>query len=357
MTAMCSSVALFLTMLDGGGALGKFAYSFAIGLSCWFVIDGGRLATVWGVDRVRALRRLPVPADPAVHFSWAGMLPLIALGAVLGPAIGTALVDRLFGHQSPSMLQLDSMSTRITLAISLLCAVVATVILTSVEHLAKARASAEAAQREAAEMQLQLLQSQLEPHMLFNTLANLRVLIGTDAGRAQAMLDRLIAYLRATLAASRSPTHALAAEFARVEDYLALMSVRMGSRLQAQLDLPEPLRQVQVPALLLQPLVENAIKHGLEPQVSGGRIDVRARRDGDRLVMSVRDTGVGLPEHADSTGTRFGLVQVRQRLATLHGDRAGLTLEPACDAEGGCVATAWLPWPATPQDEAKESQP
>ena len=130
--------------------------------------------------------------------------------------------------------------------------------------------------------------------MLFNTLANLRVLIGLDAPRAQAMLDHLNAYLRATLGASRAPWHPLSAEFDRLADYLALMAVRMGPRLQVVLDLPDELRRLPLPPLLLQPLVENAIKHGLEPKVAGGRIEVGARRDGDMLELSVRDSGVGI---------------------------------------------------------------
>src|SRR5690606_23871824 len=123
------------------------------------------------------------------------------------------------------------------------------------------------AQRDAAEAKLKLLESQLEPHMLFNTLANLRVLIGLDPARAQAMLDQLIAFLRATLSASRAPMHPLSAEFARVADYLELMKIRMGERLVVELTLPDTLVGHPVPPLILQPLVENAIKHGLEPHV------------------------------------------------------------------------------------------
>ncbi|MBL0299124.1 MAG: histidine kinase [Betaproteobacteria bacterium] len=115
--------------------------------------------------------------------------------------------------------------------------------------------------------------------MLFNTLANLRMLISLDPARAQAMLDHLIAYLRATLNASRSATHSLATEFERIADYLALMGVRMGPRLQVRMDLPQDLRGLAVPALLLQPLVENSIKHGLEPHPRRRSLDITARRD------------------------------------------------------------------------------
>ena len=183
--------------------------------------------------------------------------------------------------------------------------------------------------------------------MLFNTLANLRVLIGADPPRAQAMLDRLIAFLRSTLAASRGGDHALADEFQRLADYLALIEVRMGPRLQVRLDLPAELRSLPVPALLLQPLVENAVQHGLEPQVAGGRIEVGARREGGTLVLSVRDTGAGLAAQpalsaAPAPGHGFGVTQVRERLAALHGARATLVLAPAGDAEGGTLAEVRL---------------
>ena len=180
--------------------------------------------------------------------------------------------------------------------------------------------------------------------MLFNTLANLRVLIGLDASRAQAMLDHLIAFLRSTLSASRQPAHPLADEFRHLDDYLALMAIRMGPRLQVSFDLPPELATLPVPPLLLQPLVENAIKHGLEPKVAGGRIGISARRTGETLSLTVRDTGIG-PGAAPTAGTGFGLVQVRQRLATLHGSAASLTLAPADDADGGTLVTLVLPLP------------
>jgi sensor histidine kinase YesM len=201
------------------------------------------------------------------------------------------------------------------------------------------------------------LQSQLEPHMLFNTLANLRVLIGLDPSRAQAMLDHLIAFLRATLMASRQSAHPLQAEFAHLQDYLALMSVRMGHRLQVSFDLPPDLATLPVPPLLLQPLVENAIKHGLEPKLAGGRISVHASRAGEQLHLRVRDTGVGLlPQpsgnvnnNGTGTGTSFGLEHVRTRLATLYGSAAGLQLQAADDADGGTLARIHLPLSSPPQ--------
>ena len=170
---------------------------------------------------------------------------------------------------------------------------------------------------QATEAQLKLLHTQLEPHMLFTTLANLHALIGSDPVRARDMLDRLAACLRATLSASRSSSHSLKAEFDGLQDYLELMAARMGPRLSYMLDLPAAMANLQMPPLLLQPLVENAIKHGRKPQVQGGSITVRASHDGSRLTLDVLDTGVGLgPDQAGLDG--FELTQVRERLKRGH---------------------------------------
>ena len=210
-----------------------------------------------------------------------------------------------------------------------------------------------AIEHEATLARLGLLQSQLEPHMLFNTLANLRVLIAVDPPRAQEMLDRLIDFLRATLAASRSAAHPLADEFARIEDYLALMKVRMGERLRTRVELPPELAALPVPPLLLQPLVENAIKHGLEPQRGPGELAVTAAADGDMLVLAVCDTGRGLAAAAAAPDLGagdsphrggFGTDQVRDRLRTLHGDAASFALAPR--PGGGTRAEIRLPLPA-----------
>ena len=183
--------------------------------------------------------------------------------------------------------------------------------------------------------------------MLFNTLANLRVLITLDPPRAVAMLDRLNGYLRATLGGSRATLHPLAQEFERLADYLELMAVRMGPRLRYRLELPEDLSAAPVPPLLLQPLVENAIRHGLEPKIEGGTVTVRAQRDtgadGELLVLQVLDTGVGLPADGapPSTPGGFGVAQVRERLQTLHGARASVVLQPA--PGGGTSALLRMP--------------
>jgi LytS/YehU family sensor histidine kinase len=199
--------------------------------------------------------------------------------------------------------------------------------------------------RHADDARLKLLQTQLEPHMLFNTLANLRALIGADPQRAQHMLDHMIAYLRATLSASRSASHTLQAEFDRLRDYLELMSIRMGGRLSFELRLPAELAQHPVPALLLQSLVENSIQHGLEPKVEGGSVIVSAQHDGADLVLEVADTGVGpdgAPGAPASTGTGFGIAHVRERLATMYG--AAARVDFSARPEGGARVTLRFPF-------------
>ena len=351
---ICAVVALVFWLMTPGGRGNLFTawvYSAAIGTGCWFFIDGGRLLiSAW----------LPAGQRPAgaQRAGWPGpgwMLVCIVVGTAIGYTLGSAIGDHFSGFVTPSLL-----SNRPAIAISLVAAIAATWYFYATERLRQEQAAAEAARRDAAESQLRLLQSQLEPHMLFNTLANLRALITLDPPRAQAMLDRLIGYLRATLGASRSDQHPLWVEFSRLDDYLALMSLRMGPRLQVQLDLPDALRGLPVPPLLLQPLVENSIRHGLEPKVAGGRIEVRASRQGDRLLLTVRDTGVGLdrpvavapappPDSAgaDRAASRYGTGHVAERLATLYGSRAQFSLRPADDGEGGTLAEVSLPMPAS----------
>jgi sensor histidine kinase YesM len=211
----------------------------------------------------------------------------------------------------------------------------------------------EQAQRLAAEAELRLLRAQLEPHMLFNTLANLRELVAEDPPAAQRMLDSFIVFLRGALAASRSERTTLAEEFALLRAYLGLMGVRMGNRLAWRLTLPDELAGTMLPPMVLQPLVENAIKHGLEPQVGPGSIEVSAERAPGAVVVTVTDTGQGLrapavaaaseagvadaspeaPSHAAAGDTAaasrsYGIHHVRERLRAAFGPAATLQLQP-----------------------------
>jgi hypothetical protein len=209
-------------------------------------------------------------------------------------------------------------------------------------HEAEAAARSEA-QRLAVEAQLRLLRAQLEPHMLFNTLANLRSLVESDNRLAQAMIDQLIVYLRSALAASREESTTLRNEFAQLRAYLEIMSLRMGPRLSYRLELPDSLQLTAIPPMLLQPLVENAIKHGLEPKIGNGSIEIRASDAHGAVEISVTDSGLGLPgeeeaeiaasnemafhvAHGSGHQGSYGLVHVRERLKAFYGPRASLTL-------------------------------
>jgi sensor histidine kinase YesM len=184
-------------------------------------------------------------------------------------------------------------------------------------------------QRLLAEARLRALQAQIEPHFLYNTLANVVGLIGTQPSRAQHMLERFIDYLRASLAASRGDQATLASEAALLEAYLDVLAVRMGERLRYRIDLPDELRGFVIAPMLLQPVVENAISHGLEPKVEGGEIVIGARAVGDRVCVEISDTGVGLAGAA--TGSRkpgggVGLSNLRERLTSLYGGAARVEL-------------------------------
>ena len=201
------------------------------------------------------------------------------------------------------------------------------------EQLAREAAARSEAQRLAVESQLRLLRAQLEPHMLFNTLANLRSLVREDVERAEAMIDQLIVYLRSALAASQTESVALVREFAQLRAYLDIMSLRMGPRLAYRLELPASLEKTAVPPMLLQPLVENAIKHGLEPKVSAGSIEVIARATESGIEIRVSDSGLGLPADEDPgpstrpANSSYGLQHVRDRLRVVYGPAARLSLE------------------------------
>jgi hypothetical protein len=334
-------IAVCLTLAFGYPFLSTLAHSVCIAIASWFTIDSGRLAAALWVYRHAPAGSM----EPASRWpGWPWMLPIILVGSLIGFSVGASVGDWISGTRIPGILRSSWSEGLAVLMLSLVPGAVITYWFYARETIAAKETAVQTAQRQAAEHQLKLLESQLEPHMLFNTLANLRVLIGADPPRAQAMLDQLVAFLRATLGASRASSHPLATEFTRLADYLALMQVRMGERLQAHFDLPEELAALPVPPLLLQPLVENSIKHGLEPKIAGGRIDVSARREAEQLVLEVRDTGAGLSD-TRSDGTQFGLLQVRERLATLYGAKASLELVNAGGAEGGTRATLRLPLP------------
>jgi len=253
---------------------------------------------------------------------------------VVGVIVGYVLGATLLGWLQFRTTILTPRGLATLVALSLLLSAILAAILLPRERAARAEADAAreqaraaAAEREAAFAQLKALEAQVEPHFLYNTLAHVVSLLDEDPRNARAMLERLIALLRETARTGSLPA-TLGGQTDLVRSWLEILAMRMGRRLVWSIDIPDELRRVEVPPALLQPLVENAIKHGLEPAIDGGGIDVAARRDGDALVITVADSGVGFGGGSAPLGgsTGLGLSGLRQRLAALYGDAASLKL-------------------------------
>jgi len=193
--------------------------------------------------------------------------------------------------------------------------------------------------RQLAESRLKMLQLQVEPHFLFNTLGSAQQLAEKGAPDAARLIADLIVFLRASAPSMRGESSTLAQEAGLCGAYLAIMRTRLGRRLAYDIDLPPALASRAMPPGMLITLVENAIKHGIEPRAAGGRVSVAAMVDHDgRFVVSVADTGAGL---ADRPGQGIGLANIRERLALLHGNRAHLALE--ANDPHGFIARIVLP--------------
>ena len=177
-----------------------------------------------------------------------------------------------------------------------------------------------------ADARLRLMQAQVEPHFLFNTLASVQDLAEGKAPEAAALTQQLIAFLRAGLAGLRDDTTTLAREFDMAAAFLTIMKTRMGERLSFELHLPDALMDEAVPPAMLISLVENAIKHGLEPALDGGYMRLSARRDGATLTVDVSDTGFGLNAPITANSGGVGLTNIRERLAAIYGEDATLTV-------------------------------
>jgi sensor histidine kinase YesM len=179
-------------------------------------------------------------------------------------------------------------------------------------------------EKEALEANLRLLQAQVEPHFLFNTLSNILSLIDTNPANGKSMLADLIRYLRTSLSRTFPDQITLDREIDMIKAYLNIQKIRMGERLHFQVELPEAIREHPFPPMLLQPLVENAIKHGLEPKMEGGEITIQAAEEDDRIRIEVRDTGLGF---SSFQGTGVGIGNVRERIQLLYGGKGRLILE------------------------------
>lgn len=208
-------------------------------------------------------------------------------------------------------------------------------------------AEREAVERQLAQAQLQVLQAQVEPHFLFNTLAAVDYLIQTDAPRASRMQRELINYLRCALPQMREETSTLGREVALVRSYLELIKMRIEDRLTLEYRIPPELEHARFPPMMLQSLVENAIKHGIEPKPEGGTVAISASVRQNMLWVEVKDTGVGFQGDEDMLegprpdGGGIGLANIRERLAVMYRGKARFTLRS--DDETGTVVRIAVP--------------
>ncbi len=206
-------------------------------------------------------------------------------------------------------------------------------------------AEAESLKRQVVEARMAAMQAQVEPHFLFNTLASIDHLIETDAARASQMQKNLIALLRASMPTMREANDGsardLGRELAVIRPYLEILKVRMEERLTTTISVPEGLLSAQFPSMMIQTLVENAIKHGLEPKPEGGHLNVAAEIVHGKLQVTVADTGLGFGKAATS-GTGVGLANIRERLQLLYGPKASVTVTE--NRPSGTVVTITVPY-------------
>lgn len=327
------AVAITIIAPHLGGFWNNFVYSNCIGwLVIIFIMTGRHL--MWP-------DRLPPP--------WALATWALFSGAIAW-MIGMYIAARLLNHRPFWMLGKELEFLSPGLIMTSIGALGGTILFWSRERVAKLQLSVASEARKTLEAQSQLIsaqlstmQAQLEPHMLFNTLANLRALISQNPPAAQAMLDTLISFLRKTLAANQRNSMPLSEEFALLEEYLKLMKIRMAERLQYELSLEPGCSSFLIPTLLLQPLVENAIKHGIEPALDGGRLSVHASLGSNGLLSIV--TTNSMPSEAAASkdipvGQGYGLKHVQERLQQFF---AGQAVFSAQHIDGEFTVTMTVP--------------
>ncbi len=341
--AFCCVIAVGLTVLNMAGSRGadlssplrwwrtyrvNAGVSLCIGFVIHFLFAGGN--ALLGKPRIRRF-------GPWQRLAYYSLIPIV--GVAIGWPIGVSLMLGIDIGQF-----LGGFTTRMAVSSLLLCGLITTLFFIYFSI----RTRQITAEKAASEAKLRLLQAQIEPHFLFNTLANVVSLIEADPPRARTMLESFVDYLRASLSGLGRQTHTLGDELAVVEAYLRVVQTRMDDRLAYAIDVPEALRSRHLPPLSVQPLVENAVVHGLEPSVEGGTVTVRAAVEGERLVVTVSDDGRGLEARAVAgagSGTGTALANIRERLQQAYGDAASLAL--AARPPRGTCATLALPYAAT----------
>ena len=305
-------IAIFLTYIGYGRGMSiNFVFSQSIGLSiCACVLAG--------------------------HYWFSPTSPVrnaLLIGTAIGTGVmtGSLLASGLTGIPLSFILQGEPIPLSQLLFLGLLFGSIITYFFFSREKIAQTQTLIQeerikrlSLEKESLEMRLRLLQAQVEPHFLFNSLSNILSLLDTDLTKGKGMLEDLIRYLRASLSRTREKATTLAQEMELVRAYMNIYRVRMGDRLRYRIEIPDHLKDRPFPPLLIQPLVENAIRHGLEPKIEGGEISIMAQENEDYLRLAVSDTGIGLDE---KTPAGIGLSNIRERLQTLFNGRGRLILE------------------------------
>ena len=264
---------------------------------------------------------------------------LIITAVIVGAGVGTFLGAVANGLDPVLYAREYSPFLGQVVLLGLLCGSIISYIFISLGTITDEKMKRLEAEKQALESELKLLQSQIEPHFLFNTLTTVISLIDSAPARARGMLEAFTAFLRASYLTARDRTVPLSRELDLVKNYLDVLELRMGDRLRYRIEVPDDLREFPLPPLLIQPLVENAVKHGLEPAKAGGAVLVRATREQDRVRITVADTGLGISEKSEEQG--IGLDNVRKRIHLAYGDRGGLTIGE--NTPNGALVTIELP--------------
>lgn len=305
-------IALFLTHLGFGKGLAvNFIFSQSIGLCmCSFILAGHYFVRGPSLVGHAVLLLITMPAGAAV-------------GTFVGAQIaGVSFEEILQGRPAPFIQMLF---------IGILFGTMVTYFFFSRERISQTEAQLQEEQikrltleKKTLETHLRLLQAQIEPHFLFNTLSNILSLLESDPVAGRAMLENLTRYLRSSLSRTRERTTTLGQELDLVRAFLDIYKVRMGERLRYAIEVPEKLRDVPFPPMLVQPLVENALKHGIEPEIKGGEILIKVEENADSYHLIVVDTGSGLSKQGVGG---IGLANVRERVEALFHGRGRLILE------------------------------
>lgn len=322
--------------------------------------------TIGGSDGIRIHRKHPLPAIPGMPA--VPPVPGASAGVQAPTAPDLPDMDEDGDTDGPETITRQSFTVRgligdlgsALLVIAFAYLIAAKIVVRKVAQAdAKVRTAQDAAEHEAMERQLvqarlQVLQAQVEPHFLFNTLGAIDYLIETDSRRASQMQKALITYLRGALPQMRQESSTLGRELRLIRSFLDLIKMRMEDRLEVEFLVPEGAESADFPPMMLQSVVENAITHGIEPKPEGGKVSVAARIQNGQLWVEVRDTGIGMRDtgklDSPTSGTGLGLQNIRERLAMLYPGKSRLILQ-SDDTQGTAVKIV-VPYQVGPETAA-----